>query len=231
MCLDRGERLSWVKIADDRGRGVVRPVEGVVESAELFNRHELDVTAPANGIVMIRMRLERGGPNFLAQRAHGFILAALEFIAHHRHLRAAVFFAKRQVSHALSLDFDEQRQRVSRHGGVVIGAVEPCGRVRLRADAFKNLIVTGAEAAVMFGAALEHQMLQQMRRAGGAGDFVAGADMIRHHEGGHRRRLHREQQHLQSVGIQFVFRDAANGADISEAIDLGGGVIADGEGR
>ena len=179
---------------------------------------------------MIGMSKKRGGPQLFAQRFYRFVFTALEFIAHHGHLWAAVFFAQREVSHALGFDFDEQRQGIGRDGGIVIGAVHPSGCIGLRADAFENLVVTGAETAVVFSAAFKHQVLQQMRRTRSAGDFVAGADMISHHECGHRRGLYWEQQNLQAVRIQFVFCDAAHGADISEVLDLGGGVIAPSEG-
>ena len=73
------------------------------------------------------------------------------------------------------------------------------------------------------GAALEHEMLEQVGGAGGAGDLVARAHAVRDHHGEHGRGVVLEQQHVEVVGGEFVFGDAAG--------DLDGGETRRGFGR
>ena len=210
-----------IEVADHRHRGVVRPVVGVVERAEFFDRHVLNVAAPADGVVVVGMRQEGRGPQVLAQRLHRQVFAAFELVAHHRHLRLPVLLPQRQVAHAVRLHLDQQRQRVFRHGGKVVRAVQPGGGVRFRAHPFQHLVKARAVAAVELLRALEHQVLQQMRGPCGARHLIARADMVRDHEGGHRHRFVRHQQHLQAVAVQRVLRNPAHRANVSEALGLG----------
>ena len=196
---DFRECRGGIELADDGDGRIVRPVEGVVKFAELCDRHLLDVAAPADRVVMVRVREERRAPQLLVERVARFVFAALEFIPHHDHLRPAILLAQREIAHPIGLDLDEQRQRVRRDRGKIICAIEPRGCIRLRADALEHLIEAHALAAVEFLRAFEHEVLEQVRRARRPGHFIARADMVGDHESHHRCGFFRQQQNAEAV--------------------------------
>ena len=58
ILVDERERVRLLEVADDDGRRVVRVIEGVVELFEPRGRNVLDVGAPADGRVVVRMLAE-----------------------------------------------------------------------------------------------------------------------------------------------------------------------------
>jgi len=228
---DEGEGGGGLDVADDGDGGVVGPVVGVVELAEFFDGHVLDVAAPADRGVMVGMADVGGGVDFLFEGADGVVLADLEFVADDGHLGAAVGFAQPEVAHAVGLDGDVGLDVVFSEVGVVVGAVEPGGGVVEGADAFEELVDAVALLAVEVLGALEHEVLEEVGGAGGAGDLVARADAVGDHEGDNGRGVFGEDEHLEAVGVEGVFGDASEGFDGGEAFGgLGGRSVGREEG-
>ena len=71
-------------------------------------------------------------------------------------------------------------------------------------------------------AALEHHVLEDVRGAGGARDFVARPDAIGHLKRDDRRGVVGLEQHLEPVGIQTVLVDTAERLDVGESGGLAG---------
>ena len=88
------ERLGLLEVADDHRRRVVRVVEDVVELAQPLRRDLLDVAPPADRRVVVRVLAERRGERVLVEDLEGRVLAALELVAHDRHLGHAVLVAQ-----------------------------------------------------------------------------------------------------------------------------------------
>ena len=126
-----------------------------------------------------------GGGDFLVERLDGIVFADLKFVADDSHLGAAVGFAQPEVAHAVGLDGDVVFEVVLAEVGEVVGAVEPRGSVVNGTDAFEELVNAVALGAVEFRRALEHQVFEQVGRAGDAETFVARADAVGDHEGDH----------------------------------------------
>ena len=125
------------------------------------------------------------------------VLAALELVAHHRHLGVEVLLRNERVDHPVG--FHRERPVEILVGGgeglEVVGAVEERGAVHPHAAAPELLEDVGIR-----GRALEQQMLEQVRHAGLAVAFLPRADEVGDVDG--RRRLGRvgEEQHLETVG-------------------------------
>ena len=106
---DGGESGGFGEVAGDGHGAVVRPVERVVEGAEFFHRHVLDVGAPADDRVVVGVGDEGGGPERLVERQHRGVFAVFEFVAHDCHLRGAVFLAQAEVAHVVGEQVADER--------------------------------------------------------------------------------------------------------------------------
>ena len=184
--LDQAEPFLGFEVADEGDGGVVGPVEGVVECAELLDGDFLDVAAVADGRVVVGVGGEGGLVDFLDEGLEGRVLATLEFVAHDGHLGLAVVVVELEVAHAVGLHLDGHGEVLAAEGLVVVGAVEVGGGVVLGAGALEELVDVVALGAVAVERALEHQVLEQVGGAGGARDLVARADTVGDHEGQHR---------------------------------------------
>ncbi len=146
------------------------------------------------------------------------VLAALEFVAHHRHLGVEVLLRDERVDHPVG--FHRERPVEILVGGgerlEIVGAVEEGRPVHPHAAAPEFLEDVGIR-----GRALEQQMLEQVRHPGLAVALVARADEIGDVDG--RRRLGRvgEEQHLEAVG-ERVLRDALHRGALRDAGRQGG---------
>ena len=173
----------FVEVADHHRRRVVRVVEGVVELAQPLRRHLLDVAPPADRRVVVRVLAERRGERVLVEHLEGRVLAPLELVAHDRHLGHAVLVAQERAAHARGLDPDGDLELVGGDRLVVVRPVEPRRRVEPRAERLEHRGDRGALGAVELGRALEHQVLEQVRRARVAHGLVAAADVVDDGEG------------------------------------------------
>ena len=210
MLLHQLERFRRIEVADDRSRRVIRPIKRVVELLQLLDRHILDVAPPTDRRVMIRMRDVRGREDLLLQRLRRLVLADLKFIPHHRHLRLPVRVAQPKISHPIRFHRHVAVEMFAADVRVVVRAIEPRRRVVNAADPFQQLIDARAFLAIELRRALEHQMLEQVRRARRAGDFVSRSDAIRHHERQRRARVIGLHQHLQPVAVEPVLGNIAD---------------------
>ena len=166
---------------------------------------------------------ERGGGHLLVEDRSRVVFVPFEFVAHDGHLGLAVLLAQEQVAHPVGLELHGEFEMIAWEVFVVVGAVERGGRVVDAADAVHERVEAVAGPAVEIFAALEHQVFEQMGGAGGAGDLVARADAIRHHEGEHGGRVVLQQQHAEVVRREPVLRNATDGFHKGESLDGSGG--------
>jgi hypothetical protein len=169
------------------------------------------------------MGLVGGGHHFLDEGLEGRVLAALELVADDGHLGFPLVVVEDEVAHAVGLHADDHVEVLAAEGLVVVGAVEPGGGVVLGAGALEDAVDDLAVGLVVVLRALEHEVLEQVGGAGGAGDLVAGADAVGDHEGHDRGGAVRHEEDLEAVGVEAVFIDAAEGLDVGEARDAGRG--------
>ena len=164
------------------------------------------------------MGLEGGGGDLLVEGLLGIVFSDFEFVAHDGHFGAAVLFAEPEVAHAVGFDGDVALEVLVADFGVVIGAVEVGRGVVVAADAFEELVAAGALGAVKGVGAFEHQVLEEVGSAGGAGDLVAGADAVGDHKGDNGCGVLGQEQNGEPVGSESVFGDGADGFDEGEAV-------------
>ncbi len=98
------ERLLGIEIADDNHGRVVRPVEGSVILVELVARDRLHVMPPADGRPLIRVRLERGGIEFVVDQVVRVVFIPFELRAHDYLFRLELLRVNQAVHHAVGLD-------------------------------------------------------------------------------------------------------------------------------
>jgi hypothetical protein len=189
---------------------VIRPIKRVVELLQLLDWHILDVAPPPDRRVMIRMREICEREDLLLQRLRRIVLADLKLVPHHRHLRLTIRVAQPEIPHPVRLDFHVAIEVLAPDVRVVIRAIEPRRRVIDSADLLEQLIDARALFAIELRRALEHQMLEQVRRARCPRDFIPRADAIRHHEGERRARVIRFHEHLEAVAVEPVLGDIAD---------------------
>jgi hypothetical protein len=219
---DEIERLGALHVADDRGRGVLRPVEAVVEAAQVLGACRLDVRPPADGGVVVAVRGEGRRPDGMKQVAEGIVLPLVVLVEDDGALALYVLGPQEQAAHPVGLDLDGLRQVFLRQQLVVVGAVEPRGGVHPRPHPLQGVKDGRALPRVEALGALEHEMFEHVRGPGQPGALVAAAHAIGQHEAGDRRGGLRHNEHLEAVGIQAVLLDAAGFFDEREGIGRDG---------
>ena len=229
--LDEIQRLHGFHVAYHRHRRVVGPVEGVVELAQLRDGHRLDVALPADRGMVVGQCHVRRLRHLLQEHRVGIVLAAFVFVAHHRHLRLPVGLAQPQMAHAIGFDGDIAFQAFAADGREVIGAVEGGAGIELAADAFQELLDAVALRVVEALAALEHHVLEDVRRAGDARHLVARPDLIGHLKRHHRRGVIGHQQHGESIAVEPVLVYAGQRLHEAETRGHAGGGRRRGRGR
>ena len=202
------QRRRLVEVSDHHRRRVVRVVEGLVELPEARGRDLLDVAAPADRRVMVRVLAERGRERVLVEDLERRVLSALELVAHDGHLGDAVLVAQQRAAHAGRLDPHGDLERGGRERLVVVRAVEPRRGVESRAERLEHGRDRGALGALELGRALEHQVLEQVRRARVAHRLVAAAHVVDDRERRDRRDAVREQEDAQPVGAHPELAEA-----------------------
>jgi hypothetical protein len=204
-----GEGRLAVERPDEDEGSVVRVIERVVEAAQAIDRGVLDVAAPADGRVMVRMLAKRDRERLLEQHVERFVLPAFELVAHHGHLGRQVLGAQHRAAHPVGLQLERQVEMLRRQDLVVARAVEPGGGVEVCADPFENAGDRPPFGGVETLRTLEHQVLEQVRRSGVAHRLVSRAHVV-HQAHRHDRDLGlRKQQHVQTVGLQPQLLDTA----------------------
>ncbi len=196
---DLGQGGRFVDIADHDDRGVVRVIVGVVETAQHRGGHPFDIAAPADGRVVVGV-LEKGvGEGRLHEQIHGFVLAGVELVEHHRPLAGEVLVADQRPPHAVGLDGHRHRQLLHRQHLEVGGAVEPGGGVEGGPHPVQGARDLGSPLGVEAFRAFEHQVLEHVRRTGVTGHFVARADPVDHGKTDHRGDRRRSHEHREPV--------------------------------
>ena len=89
-------------------------------------------------------------------------------------------------------------QRIRGQGRKIIGAVVTGGGVVVGAHALQVAVDAVAAGLVEVLAALEHQVFEQMGAAGAAGDLIARAHPVGHHESQRWAGMLGQQHHLQA---------------------------------
>ena len=83
------QRRRLIELAGDEQHGVVGLIVLVIERLQPLDRHVLDVRARADGRVPVVVPEIGGGDRALQQNAERIVLAGLELVAHHGHLRSS----------------------------------------------------------------------------------------------------------------------------------------------
>ena len=198
VLLDQARGLVGVEVADDGERRIGRHVVGAIELADVGDGGGLEVLHAADDRVLVRMHRERGVVQQLGQPAVGLVLDAHPALfLHDLALALERVFVDAQRGHAVGLEPQHQRQ-------VLRGRRLPVDRdvlarlgVGLAADA-------GDERAVRFRLhvlrALEHHVLEQVRKPGAAGLLVLRPDVVPQLHVHHRRRVVLREDHREPVG-------------------------------
>ncbi|MCW0461525.1 hypothetical protein NB717_002593 [Xanthomonas sacchari] len=174
LLLGRGH----VDVAGQHQHRVVGTVPGAEPLLHVGQRGRVEVVHRADDGVVVRVagRIQRA-----TQPAPGLpvrlVFALALLVLHHPALlvQRRLIDGAEQVAHAVRLHPQRHVQRGGRHVLEVIGAVAVGGAV-LVGDA--DLLERLEELAVVVLAALEHQVLEQMREPGAPGRLVLGADVV-----------------------------------------------------
>ncbi len=220
---DQAERLFRIEIARDEQHDVIGLIPLVVEGLQVLDRHALDVAAVANGGLRVVVPLVGGRHHALVEDVLRRVLAALELVAHHRHLGGQVFVADEAVDEPVGFEVEGEVEVVVRgvEGLEVVGAVERGGGVELGAvvaQVFRDLRV--------FRRALEVHVFEQVGHAGLAVALHARSDEDGLIDGDLGRRRIGEENDAESV-VEMVFRDTLDGDDLLR----GGGRLGGQAGR
>jgi hypothetical protein len=118
----------------------------------------------------------------------------------------------------MSTDVHGQFHPVDRQNFVVVGAVEPGGSVKGSSHPVQLTRGFGAVVAVEPLGSLEHQMLENVGRAGVTGQLVARTHPIDDPETDNRRHRGRRRQHGQPVSLVAPLCDAVFALHLFERI-------------
>ena len=178
-----------------------------IERLDLGEFHGADIGGVADGHPPVGMvvRIER-----LVQRGHGkairavlVVLAAL--VQHHRLLRGEALLGdgRQEIAHPVALHPEREIEGARGHDLPVVRAI----RAGRSVDGPACLLEWREVAVVMVGAALEHQVFEQMREARAAAHLVPRADVIPDIDGHLRHAMVLVDQHVEAVGERLL--DAA----------------------
>ncbi|MNM92050.1 hypothetical protein D3C81_1043690 [compost metagenome] len=174
LFLGRGQ----IDVTGQHQHRVVRAVPGAEPGLDVVQRGGVEIVHRADHAVVVRVahRIQRAVELF-PHLAIGLVLALALLVLHHATLLVERGLVDRadQMAHAIRFHPQRHVQRGGRHVLEVIGAVGIGGAVL----AGGTHLLEGLEVlAVVVLAALEHQVLEQMREAGTAGGLVLAADVI-----------------------------------------------------
>ena len=126
ILLDQRDRLRFVEPARDHQQAIIGLIEFAIEILQLLDRHGLDVGPVADRALAIVVPIERRRHQPLIEQRGRVVLADLELVADHRHLRQQVLVLHVAVDQAIGFEIDGEfeillagRQRL-----VVIRAID-----------------------------------------------------------------------------------------------------------
>ena len=187
-----------IEVAGQREDRVVRHVVGVVKLPELFQRGLVDVLHAADGHPGIRTAGEHHLGKLLEQAAVGLVVVgAAAFLLDDLALGVHADLLHLAVPHAFALDPEREAHVVGGQVEVEVGAVEAGGGVQTAARAGDELVQLAAGDVV---AALEHQVLEEVRETRAVGTLVLAADVVEHVAGNDRDRVVGREDDVQAVG-------------------------------
>ena len=125
VLLHAPHHVVGVDVADDDERGVVRDVPGAVEAVEVVARHRLQIARPADGRVVVAVRLEGRRGDLGVEHLFRIVVAAIELREDDRALGLAVVGMVEAVRHPLGLDEQHAVERVARGRLEVRGLIDP----------------------------------------------------------------------------------------------------------
>ena len=214
---DPAQRLRRIEFAGDQQHGIIRLIVGAVERLQIPDLDVLDVAAIADRGAAVAVPIVGHALHALHHHLKRRILAALEFVAYHRHFRVEILFRDEGMHHAVGLHVDRPFQVVlaGLEQFVEIGAVERRRGVRLHAAVIELQVDLRK-----FRRALEQHVFEQMRHAGFAVVLVARADKVGDVDRDGRLGCIGQQQDLQAV-VEAVFGDAFDRGDLADALGQG----------
>jgi len=202
---DRAERafrhrvdILGLDVAGDHQRRIVGRVEALVECQRVLAAELLDLLAPADHWAAIGMiEIQRGHHLFAQPRVWVVGDTHVVLFEHHVALRQHVLVLQDQAGHAIGLEFHHLSELLARHALEVAGVVGRGEGVLVAADPQHGL---GEFTLRMRRRALEHQMLEKMRKARFARGLVGGADLVPDHLRDDRGAMIGDHHHLHAIG-------------------------------
>jgi hypothetical protein len=170
---DQRQRLVGIHVADDHERAVVRRVVRPVERLQVFDAPRFDVGGPADRRVLVRMREERSRLDLFEQRA-GIVVVDAQAALRIDDAALALdgLRVERQVRDPIGLEIEHEFECIRREQVVVNREVVRRRRVVRSAVRF-HLAIEGSRRTRR--RAVEHHVLEEVRKPGDAGHFVAAA--------------------------------------------------------
>src|SRR3984957_12449634 len=170
------QRLLGIEIADDDQRGVVRFVEGVEELADVFDFRAIEIGHAADGGVMVGVLGKGRGAQILFQVTVGLVFDPdATFFFYDFALGFEIFFGNVEAAHAVRFEPQNSFQVIAGESFEKIRGVVSGFRIVEPADGFDD-------SRMFFSRnmrrALEHQVLEEVRETGAAGQFVFGSHVI-----------------------------------------------------
>ena len=176
VALHHLHRRGRVEIAGDDEHGVLRHVVGLVEVAHVLDARRLEVGHAADHLVLVGVGRERRVVDDLGEASVGRAVDALPALfLHHAALARERRLLDLERGHPIGLEPQRQRQVVRRHRLPVVGRILVGRGVALAADRGDERLVLILGDVL---AALEHQVLEEVREPGPAGLLVLRADVV-----------------------------------------------------
>ena len=174
----------------------------MVKLPEFLQRRLVDVLHAADGHPRVRAAGEHELGEFFEQTAIGLVVVgAAAFLLDDLALGVHADLLDLAVQHAFALDPEREAELVGGQVQEKVRAVEAGGGVQAAARAGDELVQLAARDVV---AALEHEVLEEMREPRAVETLVLAADVVEHVAGNHRHRVVGREDDVQAVG-QVVF--------------------------
>ena len=172
VALDQTLRFGQVEVAHNGQARVVRDVEASEERLNVFERGVVEVFGRADGgpVVRVGSREQSGLDQHLRHAVWTVFVVLTSLVLDHVALDVELAVGEhfQQVSHPVGLQPEGELEVVGRDVFPVVGAVCGGGAIQVGADLLERLEV----ALVVVLGAFEHDVLEQVGKAGLAGLFV-----------------------------------------------------------
>ena len=210
ILLHQIQRFGLLETAGDDQHNIIGLVKLFVESAQVFNRHPLDIAAIANRGFAIVVPFVRRGGDALAQNAASGIFASFKFIAHNGHFRFEVLAFDITINQAVGFQADGEFE-VLVVGGQRFKVIDPI--IRSAAIELRAMFLQLLGDFRVLGRAFKNHVFQQVGHSRFAIAFMARADQDGHVDGHFGLGIIGEEQDAQSV-LEMVFGDAFDGRNL-----------------